>query len=1428
MFDDFDAQDQQNSPVSFKPVATTSGNPELQGYKTPAQLALEGELADRSTLAAAFRTTNLVISGIANAGWRTDNTDDGKFDPVEYVKQNGLEGHEDSFMGVLNQRRADVIKADIEQQQRDRQTLAASGVPGWFAQLAAGTFDAPLLIPGMTVSRAAVGGWTVGKGALEGAMGAGAFMAASEAGLHVSQPERTWEESAHNVEAGIVLGSLLGGAAGLLSAHEAVKVEKTLEEINKIQTGEKPNPPILPTDTSAGAMEAGVDPIMAPRTVEETAVSGKTGKVAAATSWLNPMLRSTQRYAASARQFGANIYESTFYRSMHDVGDTMGAAVESSWRTAVESGMDKAMTGSEAAYKAMRSEGIRMSRDDFYNEIGKAMRNSDQHDVPFVAQGAKSFRELFDQPTKTALQLGLLKDTDLDLSTAPSYLMRLYDKDRLLAQEPQFLDVIGKHYALKMKSEHASDEATRDAETARLEQRIEDLQTTGAERTARIEAVKQQGDTLETNYADIADARDAIAEQRLIAREAEGDAKIEARRRVQQMVKEAGPRLQEYYQKRADLRARHQALTTGADALEVRAARSRQRIDELQEIGQKSVAATGKQIKNILNQIAKDPTLSAHEALNNATAQLMKVSRLLEASAKRVERLTADVPAGEQPAGLKAYWEARKAEQAALREKVAATSDQIDKLATLSPEELKAALLESARANRAAREQNFGKAAEKATGAKENLLDVQDAVPFQLAELNDLLDSVARQSADRLMRAGEERGRLKAKLKDLGPEQIKKQAESRVAQVKDALAKVQERYQRRWMAREALAEELGRPEAYPFEAAGRATAKEVYDKLTGKVQQRDDVPPFLTKITAGPMKDRTFLVPDEMLVRNGWLVNDVREIAARYSRAMHGEIELTRRFGRADMQDQLSQVAKEYSDMRVKADQATTIEELNAALGRPRFSARKTLDKAKLEAQQLLAKDEKGAIEDIKAGRDLIRGTYNQGANSGMMGTVSRNLMHFNYIRAMGGVLIPNLADFYRPAMVHGLMPYLRALPDAIAQAFGKGSEGLKLSIEEAKRAGLIHERLTLSNLAANGDLADPFVNKATALERLMQKGSALASRWNGLAMAIDAQQTIASTVSQHRIIQAILDKASEPGSFVPVGQGERLIRMLGIDRATQKDIAELIGQYGKEVDGLMIPNTEDWLRNAAGADLGTQMRVEKAVRAYRTAVNMDVNSVVSRRGIGDVPLLANHPLGKLLTQFMGFTFGAHSRVMLRGMQEDTTRFISGLTVLTAMGSMASVLAALRGGRERFDKYMASITKNPGILIGDGLDRSGVFPLMFEFANRMEKLTGGMGYDYRVNPIKSPIIAAGGGSPVGVVTNRASDSSGVLSSLLGPSAGIIDSGLAAGRVVSDVARGKPPTQHDKNTAVSILPYNSYLGARELLQYMMGNSPYARQ
>jgi len=1227
-------ENEDNQAVSFAPVAQQSLTVPTEGYLTPAQEDEAKRFSEHSTLAAAFRETNMVGSAIANAGWLADNSDDGTFDPATYVKDHNLTGFEDAFMGVLNQRKADTIRADIERRKVDQRVLAAAGAPGMVAQLAAGTFDLPLLIPGGTIARAGSTSWTLARGAAVGAASAGAFVATQEAGLQATQPGRPLEQSIHNVETGVVLGSLLGGGLSLLSRGEVDAAGRAIQNIDDIQSGKPPASPVEPVkpiESTAGAMEAAPDITTVPRTAEEMAVAGKlAGALADKTAWLNPVLRSTQRLSAKARQYAANVYESTLYRNLHGEGETTGASAETLFKMETEAALGNTLEQAGNAYKAMRKSGVRMSRDTFYDEVGAAMRNGDQHAVPEVAQAAKAFRSLFDQPTKQALEMGLIKEKNLDVKTATSYFARVYDRDRLLATEPEFLDTIGEHYGRAMAKEHAADVLARDRTIAQLDTRLADLRLSAADRDTLLADLTTREANLKTLYHDIAPTVDRLAAIREEMKAATGEGKTALRAEAADLTQKAGPRLKEYATVKKELKGRAKA------------------VGDLRE---------------------------------------------------------------------------------------------------------------------------------------------------------------------RLTRA---------------PEKEKEVVAQERARIDEEMTKAANRYADRWGARNALADELGRPEAYPFEGAGRATAKEVYDKLTGKVQQLDDVPSFLTKVTAGPMRDRTFLVDDSLLVDHGWLKSDAREVAARYLRAMNGELALTRRFGSADMRSQLEEIAKEYSDLRVAVANATSVQEVNSVLGEAAYSARSELDKVKLSAQKRLASDERGAIEDIKAGRDLIRGTYTQGANSGVMGATTRSLLHLNYIRVMGGVLIPNLADFIRPAMVHGLAPYLSTLPRAMAQLFGKGGRGLRLSMEEARLAGLIHERVLLSNITSNGSIADPFASSASTIERFLQRASNVASRWNLLSSAIDAQQTVASTVSQHRIIQAIMGRASEPGSFVPASQGERLIRMLGIDRDTQALMVDLLRTHGERVDGLMIPHTEAWLKSAEGAAPSVRHAVERAVRQYRGAVNMDVNSVVSRRGLGDVPLMANHPIGKLMAQFMGFTFGAHSRVMLRGMQEEAHRFVGGMAALATVGAFASVLAAFRGGRERFDRYMDTVTKNPGVLIADGLDRSGLFPLLFDLSNRTEKLTGAMGYEYRVNPLKSPIVALGGGHPIGVVTSRASDSSGAFSALLGPTAGMLDSTLAAGRLAADALSGKPSSRHDKNTALSFIPYNSYLGARELIQLLTGDSPYMRR
>lgn len=1389
-FEQLDQEAGQNA--LFFDYAKKPARPDTAGYETPEMLAKAQEIADRSVVAAAFRQDNIVGSIMSRKDLGVDNIDDKEFDPVAYIKEHNLAGYEDSFMGVLNSRRADAVKSQIEMEQRDRETLQAAGWAGAFAQIAAGVFDAPTLIPGSVAVRGAKGAWSVGRSVLMAGASAAATQTVTEGFLHASQQTRSFEESLVNIGTAAIMGSLLGGGvAAVLGKNERVTAAKALENIADIQSGAKPNEFVPAQVLEQRAPAAGgadiadgaffVDPVQKARTREELAVEGAAaGKVTEATAWLNPVLRATQRYAASARQVGNVLYENTIYRAMHSAGETTGVSVEAAMRTRVTALQAEAGAAAEAAYKEMRTQGVRMSRDNFYEEVGRAMRNNDVSDNQFVSRAAQGYRKLFDDFTKDALKLGLLEEGDLDVKTAASYFSRVYNRDRLLASEPEFMDVIGRHFADRMSQAYEVEKSAYDAATAKFRQQADDLAQQGPARSARIDQLMNEGKMLDQQFAHLSDLVDELTDARGRVRVGDGPSREAAREEVRRIMEQGGEPLQEYLTRRADLRGRMRNLRErNPDAQAAKFEQLTERIDDVQTQVERSLSAFGRRAKNLLNRIEADPVAKAEEKIASVEKEAMKVQQLIERTQERLARVA------EREGGI---------EQA---------TPALDRLK--AQEQRLAGLTE--------------KLAERDAGP--------EAAQALVREIEGVLQSATEAAAETNIRRGERIARLKERAEKLTPEEVKARAAARLSELTAREIKRDEAFYAKWGVRQALGREAN--EAYDFEAAGKAAAKEIYDKLTGKVQQRDDIPAFVTKITSGPLKDRTFMVPDELLAGRGWLKDDVREVANRYSRAMAGEIELTRRFGRADMRDQLSQVAQEYSDLRNAVGNAQSVAEVNTLLGRSKYRESLSLDKVKLEAQKLLSQDEASAITDTKAGRDLIRGTYNQGVNNTNFASVSRSLMHFNYLRQMGGVLLANVTDFYRPAMVHGLMPYLRTLPDAMAQMFNAGSKGLKLSIQEAKLAGLVTERITHALQAANGDIADPFLTRSTQIERFLQKATGLASRWNLVNTFTAAQQAIASTVSQHRILEAVLGNAGKDGSFIgKVSDGERLLRMLGIDKETQQDIAKLFEAHGQVVDGIRVANTEQWLQHANETGVAAEIaRTENAVRVYRAAMNTDVNSIVSRRGLGDAPLFANHPVGKMLTQFSGYAMGAHSRVMIRGLQEGQARMIGGLVTMTMLGGLTSYLAAWRGGRERWEKYVKETAANPALLIGEGLDRSGFFPVLFDIANRVERVSGAVGYDYRFNPVKSPIAALGGKGAIGITSTRASDSAAAFGAVLGPTAGLIDSAVAAGRVLADKASGKTTPKHDVNQAIAALPFQSYYGMRELLQVLTGNSNYTR-
>lgn len=113
---------------------------------------------------AAFRQTNSLISLIRylrNAGRFAPEPG---YNPVNDIRSWGDQGyflnHGRNFVGSQSPAETQSIKAEIDQEETDRRTLAGAGVIGFIAQMSAGMLDPTTLMPGGVGVDAARGGLT--------------------------------------------------------------------------------------------------------------------------------------------------------------------------------------------------------------------------------------------------------------------------------------------------------------------------------------------------------------------------------------------------------------------------------------------------------------------------------------------------------------------------------------------------------------------------------------------------------------------------------------------------------------------------------------------------------------------------------------------------------------------------------------------------------------------------------------------------------------------------------------------------------------------------------------------------------------------------------------------------------------------------------------------------------------------------------------------------------------------------------------------------------------------------------------------------------------------------------------------------------------------------------------------------------------------
>jgi hypothetical protein len=354
----------------------------------------------------------------------------------------------------------------------------------------------------------------------------------------------------------------------------------------------------------------------------------------------------------------------------------------------------------------------------------------------------------------------------------------------------------------------------------------------------------------------------------------------------------------------------------------------------------------------------------------------------------------------------------------------------------------------------------------------------------------------------------------------------------------------------------------------------------------------------------------------------------------------------------------------------------------------------------------------------------------------------------------------------------------------------GLTKELSKLHIEDLKDASFLLERINAARLSTLADIADPHARGSMLTRATGQATQGFSqiiqiNRWN------DLQKGYAATVTQNRILKALVNKDKSEMAY---------LSSVGIDRDNARVILQQFRKHGTIDDRAYISGQSKW-------DM-SDPAVRDAKRVLNGAMRKEADTIVVTKGIADAPIVSNSAIGKLPFQFTGFLFGAHQRMLLRGLQQQDVGVMMGVLSMVAMGMViagikakeAELSAELSGRAYKREKVADWSTEK---WLYEGIDRSGVLGLAMDGNNRFEKL-GGYGLSRGL-----------GISPAARYNSR-----GVSGVFLGPAAGNLERIVQFG--LSPLKEGGT-TDADRHAARLATPGQNIPGFRHLLDMVQGSA-----
>jgi hypothetical protein len=419
----------------------------------------------------------------------------------------------------------------------------------------------------------------------------------------------------------------------------------------------------------------------------------------------------------------------------------------------------------------------------------------------------------------------------------------------------------------------------------------------------------------------------------------------------------------------------------------------------------------------------------------------------------------------------------------------------------------------------------------------------------------------------------------------------------------------------------------------------------------------------------GPLKERTlnFLQDNEL---EPWLENDASKVLNYYQNTLSTDIAIARAFdGDLTLDDAITKINDEYKEAK----------------------------KGITDEKQLIAieKERKAVINDINSTLKIMRGMYARPDNPDSTivrgGRVARQ---FNYATKMGMVAFASITDLANPIAKHGLATWGKTLPNLIFNL-----KGVKLLVKEAKFAGNITDVVMPERMASFSGLSDPFASNTSAFERVLENINKSMSKLNLMPLWNDFQKSFSSIITQYRMINLI-------NNYENLKQKDiQYLAYLGIGRDNYRTILKELKTHAYKEGNLWVANTEKWQN-------------PEAVRLYRNALNIDVDSTIVTVGAGDLPLWAQTEAGKVVAQFKSFVFGATQQVLVANLQRKDLAALSGLISAVGLGMFSYYLRKQMSGKE--------VSNDPIVWINEGLDRSGYLGILAEYYHIADKV--GLGF----------------------------------------------------------------------------------------------------